>query len=257
LEAARSHFEHALKLDPEYAPALAGLAQVEGYYYRNIESKPAHLERAEELAQRAVAAAPDLAEARIALAGVAGWKYDYTKASEILREAVRMDPGNSHAWDTLSWALAYKQPPDPIEAEKAAREAIRLQPDLPVAQYHLGRALMFEGHYPEANKAFERAGALGDPAYVDLGGAQVDLAQGNYDSAIARLLKPNQRNQAISNYFLSAGYAAKGDREKALTALQKTFDLGYRDFAAIQASPYFSSLHSDPRFQKLIYNYQK
>src|ERR1700678_1868724 len=31
LEAARSHFEQALKLDPEYAPALAGLAQVEGY----------------------------------------------------------------------------------------------------------------------------------------------------------------------------------------------------------------------------------
>ncbi len=257
LEAARSRFEHALKLDPEYAPALAGLAQVEGYYYRNIESKPAHLERAEELAQRAVAAAPDLAEARIALAGVAGWKYDYTKASEILREAVRMDPGNSHAWDTLSWTLAYKQPPDPAEAEKAAREAIRLQPDLPVAQYHLGRALMLEGNYPEANKAFERAGELGDPAYVDLGGAQVDLAQGNYDSAIARLLKPAQRNQAISNYFLSAGYAAKGNREEALTALQKTFDLGYRDFAAIQASPYFSSLRSDPRFQKLVHNYQK
>jgi tetratricopeptide (TPR) repeat protein len=236
---------------------LAGLAQVEGYYYRNVESKPAHLERAEQLAQRAIAAAPDLAEARIALAGVAGWKYDYAKASEILREAVRMDPENSHAWDTLSWTLAYKQPPEAAEAEKAAREAIRLQPDLPVAQYHLGRALMLEGHYAEANTAFERAGELGDPAYVDLGGAQVDLLQGNYDSAIARLLKPSQFNQAISNYFLSASYAAKGDRQKALAALQKTFDLGYRDFAAIEGSPYFASLRSDPRFQQLIHRYQK
>jgi serine/threonine protein kinase/tetratricopeptide (TPR) repeat protein len=257
LEAARSHFEQALKFDPEYAPALAGLANVEGVYYRDIDPQPAHLQRAEQLAQRAVAAAPDLVEARIVLARVHGWKYEYAKAVEGLREAVRLDPEDSHAWDALSWVLGYEQPPEAAEAEKAAREAIRLEPSLTPAQYHLGRALLLQGRYEEANKAFERAAELGDVAYGDFGAAQVYLAQGNYDAAVTRLLKGGGSNDAISFYFLSAAYAAKGDKEKALAALQKTLNLGYRDFAAIEASPYFASLRSDPRFQQLIRHYQQ
>jgi serine/threonine protein kinase/cytochrome c-type biogenesis protein CcmH/NrfG len=257
LEAARSHYEQALKLDPEYAPALAGLAEVEGYYYRNVDSQPSHLARADELAKRAVAAAPDLVEARLALAYTAGWKYDYAKAVEILRTAVQMEPENSHAWDTLSWALAYEQPPEAAEAEKAAREAIRLEPALPVAHYHLGRALIFEGRYDEANKAFERGGELGGGNYPDLGAAQVYLAQGNYDAAAARLLKEGEPKQAINSYFLTAAYAAKGDKEKAFASLQATFKLGYRDFASLEGSPYFASLRSDPRFQQLINKYRQ
>jgi serine/threonine protein kinase/cytochrome c-type biogenesis protein CcmH/NrfG len=257
LEAARSHFEQALKLDPEYAPALAGLAQVEGYYYRNVDSQSVHLERADQLAQRAVAAAPDLVEARLALAYVHGWKYEYAKAAEILREAVRLDPGNSHAWDTLSWVLGYEQPPKAVEAEKAAREAIRLQPSLMIAQYHLGRALLLQGRYEEASKTFEHAAELGEAAYGDLGAAQIYLAQGNYDAAAARLLKNGEPKEAINSYFLSAAYAGKGDKEKALASLQRTLSLGYRDFAALDASPYFASLRSDPRFQQLIRRYQQ
>jgi tetratricopeptide (TPR) repeat protein len=227
------------------------------YYYRNVDSQAVHLERADQLAQRAVAAAPDLVEARIALACARGWKYEYAKAVEILREAVRLDPENSHAWDELSWVLAYEQPPEAVEAEKAAREAIRLEPPLPVAHYHLGRALLLQGRYEEASKDFERAAELGDVSYSNLGEAQVYLAQGNYDAAVARLLKSGEPKEAVNCYFLSAAYAAKGDKEKALASLQKTLNLGYRDFAAIDASPYFAPLRSDPRFQQLIRHYQQ
>jgi serine/threonine protein kinase/tetratricopeptide (TPR) repeat protein len=255
LEAARSHFEQALKLDPDYAPALAGLAQVEGYYYRNVDSQPIHLERADRLAQRAVAAAPDLVEARITLGYAYGWKYEYPKAVEVLREAIRLDPENSHAWDALSWVLAYETPPEAVESEKAAREALRLQPTLPVAHYHLGRALLLQGRYDDASKSFEREAEFTDPSYGNFGAAQVALAQGNYDSAIARLLKDGEPKEAVYSYFLAAAYAAKGDKEKALAQMQKTFKLGYQDFAAINASPYFASLRSDPRFQKLLHTY--
>jgi len=257
LEAARKHFEQALKLDPEYAPALAGLSSVEGLYYRDIDSQPAHLERAEQLARRAVALDPNVVEARFALARVYGWKYDYAKAVEGYREVVRLEPENAHFRDSLSWALGYEQPPEALEAEKAAREAIRLEPSLAPAQYHLGRALMLQGRYDEANKAFERSGELGNVAYAELGPAQVYLAQGNYDAAVARLLKGGEPKAAINLYFLSAAYSAKGDKEKALTTLQKTLDAGYRDFAAIDASPYFASLRSDPRFQQLIHRYRQ
>ncbi len=46
-------FELALQHDPNYAPALAGFAWVEAAYYRNLDSNPAHLQRAEQLAERA------------------------------------------------------------------------------------------------------------------------------------------------------------------------------------------------------------
>ncbi len=44
---------------------------------------------------------------------------------------------------------------------------------------------------------------------------------------------------------------------KFLPTLQKALTAGYRDFAAIDASPYFSSLRSDPRFQQLMGRYRK
>ena len=52
-------------------------------------------------------------------------------------------------------------------------------------------------------------------------------------------------------------YAGRDDKEKALAALKEALTAGYRDFAAIDASPHFSSLRSDPRFQQLIGRYRK
>jgi eukaryotic-like serine/threonine-protein kinase len=256
LEAARSHFEQALKLDPNYAPALAGLAMVEGYYYRNVDSQAIHLERSDQLAQRAVAAAPDLVEARLALAYVYGWKYQYAKAEEVLREAIRLDPENSHVWDTLSWALGYEQPPQAAEAEKAARESIRLQPSLPIVYYHLGRALLLQGRYDEAATAFHRGAELSDVTYGHLGMGQIYLAQGKYDEAVTSFLKDGEPKDAIHSYFLTAAYAGSGAKEKALAQMQKTLKLGYRDFAAIKSSPYFETLRSDPRFQRVLHSYE-
>jgi serine/threonine protein kinase/Tfp pilus assembly protein PilF len=183
-EAARKNFEQALRLDPNYAPALAGLAHLEGLYYRDIETDPAHLKRAEEYARRAVAIDPNLAEAHVALGQIEGLKYDYAAGAVEDREAIRLEPDNPLAWDQLSWNTSYEQPPEAVEAEKAAREAIRLQPSSAASQYHLGRALLFQGHYDEAAAAFHRAAEIGSDVYESLGMAQLSLAQGNYDQAI-------------------------------------------------------------------------
>src|SRR6202040_170870 len=115
----------------------------------------------EEFAKRALAADPDVGEAHIAMAQSYALHFDYARAVGEFREATRLEPDNSLAWDLLSWALAYQQPPDAIEAERAAREAIRLQPTSAAAQYHLGRALMFQSRSPEAAVAFQSAKELG------------------------------------------------------------------------------------------------
>jgi eukaryotic-like serine/threonine-protein kinase len=258
LEAARRQFERALQLDPNYAPALAGLAQIESQYYRNIDSNETRLQHAEQFARRAVAMDPELSEAHVALGTIYAVRYDYARAATEFREGIRLDPENAYAWDFLSWVLAYQLPPEAVDAEKAAREAIRLDPSFFGAHYHLGRALLLQHRYPEAIAAFEHAREL-SPSSIspDLGLAQVYLAQGNYDRAVALMLKHGEPQLAIDLFWLSSAYAARGDTANALLELQKAFAAGYRDFIALDASPYFAALRTDPRFQQLINRYRR
>ncbi len=257
-EAARKSFEEALKLDPNYALALAGLSHVESLYYRDLDSNPEHLKLAEEYARRAIAVDPNLAEAHVALGQTYGLRFNYTAAASELREAIRLEPDNYLAWDLLSWALGYEIPPDAVEVEKAAREAIRLQPSSAAAQYHLGRAFIFQGRYQEAEAAFHLAGQIGDKTYEVMGMTQLALAQGNWDQAVSYGSKlGGERKTALDYYWMSAAYAGKGDKEKALASLQEALKLGYGDFGALDASPYFASLRDDPRYKQLVQQYRK
>jgi serine/threonine protein kinase/Tfp pilus assembly protein PilF len=258
MEAARKSFEQALKFDPNYAPALAGLSHVEGLYYRDINSDASHLARSEEFAKRALAADPGLGEAHIAMAQSYALHFDYSRAVGEFREATRLEPDNPLAWDLLSWALAYEQPPDAIESEKAAREAIRLQPTSAAAQYHLGRALMLQSRYQDAAVAYQRANDLGSSHYLHLGMAQLALVQGNYDEALKYMdAGVSAEKTTMDQYWRAAIYSSKGDKDKSFAAMQQALQSGFRDFAALDASPYFANLRSDPRYQKLIAQYRK
>ena len=122
---------------------------------------------------------------------------------------------------------------------------------------YLARSLILQGHYQEAIAALEQARVLSPTSpSVDLGLGQVYLAQRNYDRAMESKTT-KVRSSAIYAFRLSSAYAARGDKEKALATLQEAFTAGYRDFAAIDASPYFSGLRADPRFQQLVERYRK
>jgi serine/threonine protein kinase/tetratricopeptide (TPR) repeat protein len=259
LELARKNFEQALQHDANYAPALAGLSIVESYYYRVIDGKVTHDRRAEELARRAVSIDSRLADAHVALANIYGNRFDYARAAEESQEAVRDEPDNSMAWDQLSWALAYEQPPDGVGAEKAAREALHLESTSARAYYHLGRALLVQRRFDEAIAAFNQAKEFNpDSATADFGVAQVYLAEGDYDRSLALLLKQPSSMQDTGPVLIqmSFAYAGRGETDNAFAVLGKALAGGYRDFAAIDASPHLSSLRSDPRYQKLLRRYR-
>ena len=258
LESAKNHFEEALRLDPNYAPALAGLARVELYFNRDIESSPLRVQRAKELVTRAIAIDPNLADARASLGTIYGQNFEYDRALPEYRAAIAAEPDNAHCWDQLSWVLCYKIPPDPLEGEKAAREAIRLSPTAASAQYHLGRALCMQQRYTEALQAFDRSAELGgDTSFKYLGRAQVYLAQGKYDEALTAVKQSGHPKAGVDLYWLASIYAAKGDTEKALTTVEEALKIGHLDFAAYNSSHYFDSLRNDSRFQQLLNRYKK
>jgi len=259
LEQARREFQFALARDPNYAQALAGLAWVEIQYYRNINSDPGALKRSAELAERARAIDPRLPAVHAALGALAANRYDYRRAAEEFQEAIRLDPEDVLAWDFRAWALAYQTPPDGLEAEKAEREAIRLGFQSMGAYYHLGRALLVQGRYDEAIAAFEHAGQISPQSNTPaLGLAQVYLAKGDLDRALSYWANQPaaQLHTAITASWGAAIYAMRGEKDKALQQLRIALELEYRDFAFLDASPYFNSLRSDPRFQQLLAKYR-
>ena len=259
LAIARTQFERALQADPEYASALAGLADVEARYCRNVELSETCLQRAEEVAGRALARDGNLALAHVALGHVYGTRYDYAHAEKELRQAVELDPNDPSGWQFLAWALSYKQPPEALEAEAAAREAIRLSFSMASSYYQLGRSLMLQGRYGEAIAAFEESLKLdADFASPHVGLAQTYLALGHYERALAELDKWGDSRKTPHVVFQrSLIFAAQGDKGRALEKLQEALAGGYRDFAQIDASPYLSSLRSDSRFQQLVRRYRK
>jgi serine/threonine protein kinase/Tfp pilus assembly protein PilF len=260
LEEARRDFEESLRHDPNYAPALAGLAWVEGQYYRNLGGDASHMKRAEELAQRARVVDPELSDVHMALGMIAGNKFDYRQAVQEFQEAVRLDPSSPIAWDYLSWALAYLQPPDLPGAEKASRESLRLGFSTMSAYYHFGRVLLLQKRYDEAIAAFDQAASISpDSSTPEFGLAQVYLAKGDYDQALTHFLKQSEasRGSFVSQIVLCSIYAARNDNEKALASLRKALNAGYRDFAALDSNPSLEKLRKDPRYQQLIQHYRK
>jgi len=91
---------------------------------------------------------------------------------------------------------------------------------------------------------------------ADLGTGQVYLAEGEYDKAL-KAVTTNLAPSGVSYYWLTAVYAAKGNRAKAIETMEKAFQYGFADFSAIEHSAYFDSIRSDPKFQDLMKKYRK
>ena len=59
-----------------------------------------------------------------------------------------------------------------------------------------------------------------------------------------------------AHYNLACRYALLKQRDKAITTLRRAVELGYRDFQFMQEDQDLDSIRKDPRFRKLIREYQ-
>lgn len=107
---ARSLFERAVALDPQYAHALAGLASTYAMLTSTIIGRPIPVDQgmrlARETAARALAIDPDNGEA-IAVRGLVKFTYDWdwAGAEDDLRRAVDVSPGSAEAHESYGWFL--------------------------------------------------------------------------------------------------------------------------------------------------------
>jgi serine/threonine protein kinase/Flp pilus assembly protein TadD len=121
---ARRMFARAIEIDPNFALAYAGTADCSSFLYMWWDPSEANLEQADAASQKALALAPNMAEAHAS-------------------RGLALTLGKRHA-----------------EAEQEYETAIRLDPKLFEAHYFKARACFQEGRHEEAAKAFERAAAV-------------------------------------------------------------------------------------------------
>ncbi len=117
-------FGRAIEIDPDFALAYAGMADCSSFLYMWWDPSEANLEQAVAASQKALALAPNMAEA--------------------------------HASRGLALTLSKRHD----EAQQEYETAIRLEPRLFEAHYFQARAYFQEGHYEAAAKAFEWAAAV-------------------------------------------------------------------------------------------------
>jgi arylsulfatase A-like enzyme/Flp pilus assembly protein TadD len=181
---AAPHFEEAARRSPSQAAAWEGAAEcrlkagdVEGALARLRQGQAAapgdaglHVREAQVLRQQkrlaearralesALPLAPRNAQMRVQLGELLREMGQPEAAVAHLQAAVEMEPGRASNWNTLGMTLGGSQ--RLAEAEKAFREAWRLDATNHHHAYNLGLALLRQGRADDARAYFEKALAL-------------------------------------------------------------------------------------------------
>jgi len=250
-EASRGHFERALSIDPQFAPALAGLASVEAQIYRDFDSDPRRVARADELTKRALAIAPRLGRALIAAGELCVARYDYAGAAANFAQVAADEPQNYVAWDLLCWAEGYRTPARPDEAERACRRSLQINPGHVNAHYHLARALLLQGRIADAGREVSALDE-GQPNSPLSRWAHfwLELFQGRPRPAMAAV--GGEASTPLSLAWRAMARAQLGELDGAFADLEKAMTGGYRDAGELRGSTWFAPMRKDPRFEALL-----
>ena len=279
LAKAVDYFEQAVALDPDYAPAWAGLAEA-----RMIQAGQAYVPKDEgvrlayEAANRAIDLDEGLAAGWITLGHLkATFDWDWAGAELAIEKARALAPGNADVLvldSGLSARLGHFD-----RALALSQRAVELDPLNAGAYLSLGGNLSHAGRLDEAEAVFRKILEL-DPnaniVHVSLGG--IELERSRPAAALEEIEQEGARPWRLIG--LSIAYHSLGRVEEADTALSQLkeeygddaafqiaiihavrdepdaafewLERGYahRDpgVAAVKTSKEFSKLHEDPRW---------
>ena len=253
-------FEQAIKLDPQFALAYAGVANICGLIHEFREQNPKWIEKGLAACDRALALDPNLAEVAAARARVFYAERKYEEAIRYAQLAIERKPDCEYAYNTLGRAYFSSGRFEDVAA--IAERALEANGDdyntyLPFrnAFARLGRVKVVEKlrerlvavlrqlleHVPEDVRARILMGA-------ELAGmGEVEETERHLQMAIA--LRPNDTNVL---YNAACTYGILKKKQEALDTLKKAIDCGYGNLEWIKQDPDLLLLRDDPEFQKLV-----
>jgi len=281
------YYKEAIKLDPNYALAYAGLADsyVQGVWHVPFNSEEV-VPKAKAAALKAVTLDDSLAEAHTALAGVYQMEWNWAATGLELERAVELDPQYARAYHVQAFHLMLMRRYD--EAVASIKRACELDPLNMVVNADAGEIFFTARRKDEAFRQWQHTLEL-DPnfamthdhlyrAYVVIGDEPAAIVE--YLKALELKGEPPQK---IDAYRLAAAHGLRGLWQKELSDLQAARARGayvppvglawlhaqlgqknqalweleevYRDRSStivLTASPMFDSLRSEPSFQNII-----
>ncbi len=275
-------FDRAIELDSNYALAYAERAEAWTMIGDLTGQRPTAYPKARNDAERAVAIAPDLAEARAAL----GWvrffgEWKFADGLSELKRAKELSPTNPTANDLLARVIVYLGRID--EAERQAREAVELDPLSVSTQFNLARVLLIAGKLDQADAAGRKVAELqplsssshrwqvlvafqrGD-GETALREAQLEPDNGfrSFELALAYHLLGDRKEEdaALADlivharegfaYQIAQVYAVRGEADKAFEWLQISFDDHDGGTLGLSVDPLLRGLRDDPRYKNLL-----
>lgn len=282
LEKSIDYFDQAIKKDPSYAPAYAGMGET----YRLLgwtgwlPAKEAR--QKEELATlNALKIDDSLAEAHVLLAHIRETNLDWPGAEQEYKRALELDPNSVRAHNTYAWHLEMfarfdearlhlkrAQELDPLELEvnmdiatlysflrqydqaiEQFKKTIQMDPSYPGAHWRLAATYQEKGMYEESITEL-KTGIIA-PAQLAYGYA----VAGKKDESrkiLDELKQEQSKGQYVSPFAFATIYMGLGDKDQAFEWFNKTFDENPYRLSFINVDPRFDKLRSDPRFTDLL-----
>ncbi len=239
--AAIEKFENALRLDPNYAPAYAGLARAAAEMHlrfapeREVKSWG---ERAEREARRALALDTNLAETHLALAAVYGkTDFNWEGTIEESRRALELNPNLDLPYAYRARALYHLGLLEPADRDLRAGLEINTENRNRIELLRTqGIVALFNGEYAQASSLLEEAQRLNGQPLFDVYLAQAHYYQGGAAHAEGLLgeLRRSSSASAVARAeaTLASFLAARGSRAQAEESLRAVIAGAYMDHHA-------------------------
>jgi len=260
LDHSREMFHTAIEIDPEYAPAWAGLATVHAQLYEWFGSGDQDLIEAERASRIAMELAPQLADAHVARGFTLSLRRSYEQAEKHFEAATRINPQLFDAY-YLFGRSCFARGQIARSAELFGKAAAVRSDDFQ-SLYLQAQSLRMSGREDESHainresiRRAERILALNprDTRTLSLGSGAL-YADGQFDRAcewveLALEIGPEEMSSLISG---ACTYSLSGLKNRALDLLERAIGLGYGRRDWMEHDTDYDSLRAEPRFQALL-----
>jgi eukaryotic-like serine/threonine-protein kinase len=283
------YFEEAIRKDPRYALAYAGLS--DSYYtlpgiglYRPKEAMP----KAKAAVTKALEIDDTLAEAHASLGPIKlYYDWDWPGAESEFKRAIELNPSyaTAHQWyaeylitlgrvdeavreirraqeldpfsltinTQVGWIFYYARQYD--QAIEAYRKALELDPNFAYAHGRFTRAYIAKGMYEEAVNEYSKSAfitRLRPGAEAILREAYGKSGWKGFLKKQIELEKEAAKQVYISPYRIANHYALLGENDQAFDWLDKACEERAISLVQLKVDPQMDGLRRDPRYEELL-----